>query len=377
MKTTMTFSALAIAGALALSATTAYAHHGVNGQFDTAKSMEVTGVVTRVRFVNPHSYVYFDVKNADGETDAWRCELRSGSLLKRKGWTTNMFAKGTTITINGSPARNEPNTCYTKTITFEDGNKIGRQDTLDSDGKVVIPPRELTLDDGVTPNINGTWAAAQPERPPGGDRRGRPPATANGEQPAKADRAERRGPPPGAGGPRVTRTAAGNAAVEGFKREDNPRFHCEATNIFADWWFDQMVNKIEQTNDDITLTYGFMDIVRTIHLDMDKHPENITPSITGHSIGKWVDGVLVVDTVGFAEGYLVVTPREDGVAKHSTQLHVEERFTLSEDGKTLTREYTATDPLYIVGTYTGKDVVKLTTFDYEPYSCDDLTGDTF
>ena len=138
-----------------------------------------------------------------------------------------------------------------------------------------------------------------------------------------------------------------------------------------------MVNKIEQTKDDITLTYGFMDIVRTIHLDMDKHPENITPSITGHSIGKWVDGVLVVDTVGFAEGYLVVTPREDGVAKHSTQLHVEERFTLSEDGKTLTREYTATDPLYIVGTYTGKDVVKLTTFDYEPYSCDDLTGDTF
>ena len=378
MKNKIAFSNLALMGALTLSTNAAYAHHGVNGQFDTAKSMEVTGVVTRIRLVNPHSYVYFDVKNEAGETEAWRCELRSGSLLKRKGWKTSMFEKGTTITINGSPARNEPSACYTKTITFEDGTKVGRQDELDKDGKVVIPPRDLTLADSKTPNLNGTWAAEQRKRPARGDRKG-PPPSADGKKPPKnAEDGKRRGPPRGEGGPqKVERTEAGAAAVEGFKREDNPRFACKATNIFLDWWFDQMVNKIEQTEDKITLTYGFMDIVRTIHMDMDKHPEDITPSIAGHSIGKWVDGVLVVDTVGFKEGYLVVTPRVDDVAKNSTEMHVVERFTLSEDGRTLSREYTATDPLYMVGSYSGKDVVKLTTFDFESYSCDDLTGDTF
>ncbi len=237
MKKQIAFSALALIGTITLSANTAQAHHGVNGQFDTAKSMEVTGVVTRIRLVNPHSYVYFDVKNEAGETEAWRCELRSGSLLKRKGWKASMFEKGTTITINGSPARNEPNACYTKIITFEDGTKIGRQDELDEDGKVVIPPRELTLDDGVTPNLNGTWVAEQRKRPTEGDRNG-PPAGAgqDGKPAANAQEGERRGPPPGAGGPpRVELTEAGTAAIEGFKREDNPRFSCQATNILVDF----------------------------------------------------------------------------------------------------------------------------------------------
>ena len=117
MKTTRSFSALALMGAITLSANPSHAHHGVNGQFDLSKSVEVTGVVTRVRFVNPHSYIYFDAKNDAGKEEAWRCELRSGSLLKRKGWKKSMFEKGTTVTFNGSPARNEPNACYTKSIT--------------------------------------------------------------------------------------------------------------------------------------------------------------------------------------------------------------------------------------------------------------------
>ena len=369
MKNQMTFSTLAMMGVLALSANTAYGHHGSSGQFDMTKTLEVSGTVTRVRLVNPHSYVYFDVENSAGGTDNWRCELRSGNLLKRSGWSKDMFAKGTKLTITGTPARNEDNACYTKTITFEDGTTIARNAKLDEDGKVVEAPRKLTLDDGKTPNINGTWAAEQRKRGP------RP---TGGAKPAEGE--ARRGPPPGEGrgGPaRIERTAAGAAAVEGFVREDNPRFACKSTNIFIDWWFDQMVNKIEQTEDDITLTYGFMDIVRTIHLDMNKHPEDITASKAGHSIGQWENGVLVVDTVGFTEGYLNITPRVDDVAKHSTELHVVEKFTLSDDGKTLTREYTATDPLYMVGTFTGKDVVKLTNADYESYSCEDLTGDTF
>ena len=372
-----------------------HAHHGVNGQFDTSQTIEVSGAVTKVRLVNPHSYVYFDVTDDDGSVEEWRCELASGSLLKRKGWNRDLFAEGTEITISGSPARREPNACYTQTITFADGNTINRQDTLDEAGKAIRESSEQEQPvvvtapvDNQTPDLTGYWVSER--RKPGprgegnapprseGDPTGRPPRPSE----AQVNDGERAAPPrPPAGNrggpPQVELTEAGKAAVEGFVREDNPRFHCKATNILLDWWFDQLVNEIEQTQDDIKLTYGFMDIVRTIHLDLDKHPDDIEPGIAGHSIGKWEDGVLIVDTIGFAEGYLHVPPNADGVARNSTELHIVERFTLSEDGTTLTREYVADDALYLVGTFSGQDVVKRTNDAYEPYDCEDLTGDTY
>ena len=381
----------------------ALAHHGVNGQFDTSKTIEVSGVVTKVRFVNPHSYVYFDVEAADGNIEEWRCELSSGSLLKRKGWKTSMFADGTEITIVGSPARNEATACYTNTITFADGNTISRQDSLDESGKAIreageedaaeelIPAAQIASVDSTMPDLSGNWVSQRPERgpprgkngappPPGteGNAASRPPERPQGDNAATEGERPRRGPGgEGGGPPQVELTEAGKAAVAGFQRDDNPRFHCQATNILLDWWFDQLVNKIEQTDGNLRLSYGFMDIVRTIHMNMDKHPEDIEPSITGHSIGKWEDGVLVVDTTGFSEGYLHVPPNADGVARNSTALHIVERFTLSDDGTTLTREYVADDELYLVGTFSGKDVVKRTDADYDAYDCEDLTGDTY
>ena len=386
-----------------------HAHHGVNGQFDTSQTIEVSGVVTKVRLVNPHSYVYFDVTADDGTIEEWRCELASGSLLKRKGWTADLFADGTEITISGSPARKEPNACYTQTITFADGNTINRQDTLDESGKAIrqsgeqqVPVIDTASADSQTPDLSGNWVSERRDpgprgggnrpRPPGGGADERPPRRDDervdvGERPPRQDETQENADdqttppqPPGnrrGGPPQVELTEAGKAAVEGFVREDNPRFHCQATNILLDWWFDQLVNQVVQTEDTIELTYGFMDIVRTIHLDLDEHPENIEPSIAGHSIGKWEDGVLIVDTVGFAEGYLHVPPNADGVARNSTELHIVERFTLSEDGSTLTRSYVADDSAYLVGTFSGEDIVKRTNDAYSPYDCEDLTGDTF
>ena len=136
---------------------TTLAHHGVTGQFDLEQVLTVTGVVNRGRFVNPHAYGYIKVTNAQGEEEQWRCELRSGSLLKRKGWTTDMFTIGSTIKIFGSPDRRDPKTVYTETITFEDGTVIARYDALDDSGNTIAGGRELRREDG-TPNLAGSWS---------------------------------------------------------------------------------------------------------------------------------------------------------------------------------------------------------------------------
>ena len=134
-----------------------------------------------------------------------------------------------------------------------------------------------------------------------------------------------------------------------------------------------MSTRIIQTDNTITLKYGLMDIERTIHLDLTAHPDNITPSRAGHSIGRWEGGTLVVDTVGFTEGFLIAGG--GGLAKHSDQMHAVERFTYDAETQALTRAYTAEDPLYFTGTYSGQDVIYPSDVPFEPYACVELKDD--
>jgi hypothetical protein len=164
-------------------------------------------------------------------------------------------------------------------------------------------------------------------------------------------------------------TEAGRNAIDGFDgaSSDNPRLRCEPTNILFDWAFETDVNRIEQTDDTITLRYGSMGLVRTIHLDLDVHPPGIAPSRAGHSIGRWDGDTLVVETVGFEPGILLA----DGRVPHSSELRVVERFTLDGGGRTLRRTFVATDPSYFEGEYRGADAVHVADVPYQPIPCDD------
>jgi hypothetical protein len=93
----------------------------------------------------------------------------------------------------------------------------------------------------------------------------------------------------------------------------------------------------------------------------------VTPSRAGHSIGKWENDVLVVDTVGFLPGTLT------GVTPHSDKLHVVERFALDAATMMLKREYTADDPVYFTAQYQGSDTVAPSNVPYAAESCEDLT----
>ena len=103
---------------------------------------------------------------------------------------------------------------------------------------------------------------------------------------------------------RVPLTEAGQAAATAAAAEPNPSMRCEPIGILQDWSYDSPVNRITQDEKTIKLEYGKFDYARTIHLDRSAHPENPEPSVTGHSIGRWENDVLIVDTIGFAPGVL-------------------------------------------------------------------------
>ena len=356
--TVASIKGVAIAAALSLGwAAPSTAHHGITAQFDTATTFEISGVVTDLEFVNPHAYVYFDSTSPEGDVVPWRCELRAATVLRRSGWSEDMFSPGTVIDVLGSPDRRDPQTCYLVTVTFANGVTVERYGQLTPEDLVGDGTSERTarLANG-RPNIGGDWA--RPQRLLGG-------GNVLGAGPVQQARNAM------GVGAFVQLTEAGAAAVADYQREDNPRFQCMAVNIFADWTFDQHVNRIVQEDERIALMYGFMDIVRVIHLDMDEHPAEIEPSRAGHSIGRWEGDELVVETTGFAPGYLETR----NAVMHGSEMHVVERFTYDHDAGTLTRSWVAEDPTYFNGSYTGQDAVEIADIPFEPYNCSDLTNE--
>ena len=254
------------------------AHHGA-GTFELSKSVTFTGTLTRIEFINPHSWLYFEVKEADGKVSKHRCEMRSAHMLRRSGWTKELFPVGQQITVEAAPDRLDPASCYLNTIRFANGSHMDRygQYVRAPEGGVKevrgkLPTRgqaaRAAAADG-EPNISGDWA---PEQVVMVDPRGAggglvPLSTVAEAKPGERGRgAARRGGGPPAG-PRLyggtELTPLGEKAAAEFKREDNPRFSCQTTSITFDWTFDGPVNRITQNKDTIVLQYGQMDLKRT------------------------------------------------------------------------------------------------------------------
>lgn len=185
------------------------------------------------------------------------------------------------------------------------------------------------------------------------------------------------GPPGGpsgrgpGGGSRPEPSDAGIAAAKGYEQPfDDPGLKCDIANIIFGWTHDQNINEISVGKDTITLKYGYMDFVRTIHMN-GEHPRNAPLTRGGHSTGKWEGDVLVVDTVALSPSVLIPM---SGVML-SDKAHIVERFSLDSSGRTLTRAYVVEDPLYLKQPHTGRDVMASSKEPYAPYECVELSGD--
>lgn len=102
----------------------AVAHHSGAAVFDNTKKINLTGVVTKMEWVNPHAHFYIDVKDSAGKVTNWNLELASPSILVRNGWKRNSIKEGDTVTVTGSRARDNSNFGIAQTIVFPDGRKL-------------------------------------------------------------------------------------------------------------------------------------------------------------------------------------------------------------------------------------------------------------
>ena len=101
------------------------AHHSFAAEFDSAKSINLTGVVTKVEWMNPHVYFYVDVKDPKtGKVANWGCEMGSPNGLTRTGWTRNTLKVGMVIQVEGSQAKDGSTVANARNVTV-DGKKLG------------------------------------------------------------------------------------------------------------------------------------------------------------------------------------------------------------------------------------------------------------
>jgi hypothetical protein len=100
------------------------AHHSFQAEFDAEKAVTLTGVVTKLEWTNPHAHFYIDVKSPEGTVVNWNLELASPNVLRRLGWTREIFKIGDTVTVFCARAKDGSNIASARTVTLPDGRKM-------------------------------------------------------------------------------------------------------------------------------------------------------------------------------------------------------------------------------------------------------------
>src|SRR3954470_3581292 len=83
----------------------AIAHHAFAAEFDSSKPVKFHGTVTKMLWVNPHAWIYVDVKKDDGTVEEWMIEAGTPNTLLRRGFTKESLQPGTEIIVDGYQAK--------------------------------------------------------------------------------------------------------------------------------------------------------------------------------------------------------------------------------------------------------------------------------
>jgi hypothetical protein len=102
----------------------ALAHHAFNAEFDANKPVKFRGTVTRMLWVNPHAWIYVDVKKPDGTSEEWAIETGTPNTLLRRGLTKESLKEGTEIVVDGYQAKDGRRRANGRDLTLPDGRTL-------------------------------------------------------------------------------------------------------------------------------------------------------------------------------------------------------------------------------------------------------------
>jgi len=331
----MVRAAACLIGAVPLAA---WAHHSFAPHFDASKPVEITGPITEYEQRNPHAYLHVAAVDENGLTREYVCESHGVTQLRRNGITPEMLSVGTTVTLTGSQARNDPFMCFFNTVEFADGRVFNVNGARDSRPAA---PAEISRSD-----IFGTWLLAPANR------------STSGPQPMMA-----------------SLTAAGRRAVETYDPfVDDPTFRCDPVAIRRVWFAPGTPLEIGRDGQRIVLRHEWMDVERIIHLDATTHPADGPRTSLGHSIGRFEGDVLVVETGNYAAGvlsqYVEMPGQPTRGLLHSDALRSVERVWFDAGSNRLNVSIELFDPVFYTRDFDAVSAqYQPTDLQLEPFNC--------
>jgi hypothetical protein len=321
---------LAVLGAASagLAARGVLAHHSPAG-YDMQAQRTVQGSITEYDWGNPH--VYLSVRET-GSDRVWVIEAFPSTAMKQYGWAKDTFAPGDGVIVGGHPGRNPERTV----LFLQSIRRVGAAAAMyDSGGAVAAAPPPAPRSFRAS-TLAGTWSSSVG------------PAFLSFFTPGVAQLA----------------TPAGAAAIAEFRdAESNPGLDCVP---FASppYMILPGFRSIELRDDAVVIHGEDAAVERVVHLNVASH-DGAVPSVQGHSIGRWENGALLVDTAGFAPHRL-----GNGAGLPSgAGKHLVERFVLNADGG-LTYSFEVSDPEYLKERVTGTaQWLYRPDVDYTPTPC--------
>ncbi len=297
----------------------ASAHHAAAVYYDNSTIIEVRGVLTDVRWHNPH--IAFTLLSREGGTEVeWLVESNSVSSLRQLGIAEDQLTPGEIVTVAGWLSRSEAYRMSGNNILFPGDREIVLWGSTayhftDADYERLsvadVESRDLPDADGL--GLYRVWSTLT------GDR----------DQDRLWD----------ADYPLTERAIAARAAWDPVR--DNPAINCEPKGMPGIIDPPYPMEFIDE-GDVILIRQEEFDTVRTIHMTASGAANDPDPSILGHSTGSWDGDTLVIDTTHISWPYL-----DNRGLPLSEEARLQERYTVSPDGRRLYLELTVTDPQYL------------------------------
>jgi len=100
------------------------AHHAFSAEFDGKRPVELDGTITKMEWVNPHSWITIDVKTPDGKMESWKIEAGSPNVMLRRGFNKAMLVAGTQVHVKGFQAKDGTKKANGGQMTLPDGQTL-------------------------------------------------------------------------------------------------------------------------------------------------------------------------------------------------------------------------------------------------------------
>jgi hypothetical protein len=123
-KSRMSMKAVVLVACAILILAPVRAHHAFAAEFDIKAPVKLRGTVQKMEWVNPHSWIYIDVKDADGTIVTWMVEGGSPNALLRLGFNKTALPPGSGVVVEGFQARDGSKRAVGQVVQFADGRKL-------------------------------------------------------------------------------------------------------------------------------------------------------------------------------------------------------------------------------------------------------------